>query len=65
MIYTWRCKGCGQTVEVLRPVSEYLSPPQGDEAQHDGCTSLRFQKLVTRPARIFIPENEDQYWKGR
>lgn len=63
MIYTWRCRGCGQAVEVQRSVAEHDRGPEGDELVHDGCTGERFKRVITAPSRVFVHENEESYFK--
>lgn len=31
-IYNWECKACGQSAEVIRPLSRFDEPPTGEEA---------------------------------
>ena len=61
MIYRWRCQRCDEVVEVERKVEDYLIGPQDNE--HPGCEPGMYIKLVNIPSRIFVHENEDQYWK--
>ena len=62
VIYEWRCEKCEKVVAVSRPVSEHKRGPDAIEARHQGCDSLSFKRILSRPSRINVPENEDQYW---
>jgi predicted nucleic acid-binding Zn ribbon protein len=58
MIYGWRCLECGDAVEVERKLSDYKLPPQGEEAEHDGCDVRDdFRRILTLPKRIYVIPN--------
>lgn len=62
MVYEWRCTGCGHLIAINRPVADHDKGPTKDEAKHEECPGLTFKRVLSRPMRIQINENEDQYW---
>lgn len=50
MIYTWRCEACKETVEVERPVAEYLVGPE--EVQTKKCKRHNWKRIIPTPPSV-------------
>lgn len=48
-LYTWKCDKCTQLTEVIRPMSEYETPPE----KCDHCESVTFaHSVIIRPGNV-------------
>lgn len=51
--YMWLCEGCGQEVEVIRPLAQFEVPPTAEEAGGPGVEhEHKWKSILSKPPAV-------------